>query len=290
MSGWSKSAHSIDFIVIYLFCLIYVLVAEIVFFVCGISVIVIGLIFTLIFFSKNSHNRAEIREQAFKIEKKKLEMQFLEAQIFTLEEERQRMANSLHDDVNPLLAALKNQIKLSIIDFVNGEFKQDKFLQFNQLIDKIIEHQNSSIKNLAPKINDLQDLDRALLGYFSIVGDFKIEYTCDLDEIVPVDKFILKNTYSIILELVHNIAKHEKIEFLNVHLDVITNGLNIILKHNGIGLTNQEFDRSIQRKEGRGLSSIDSRVKYMNAKLDLMKMDDGALILLSIPLNNGEGN
>ena len=290
MSGWIKSAHSIDFIVIYLFCLIYVLVAEIVFFVCGISVIVIGLIFTLIFFSKNSNNRAEIREQAFKIEKKKLEMQFLEAQIFTLEEERQRMANSLHDDVNPLLAALKNQIKLSIIDFVNGEFKQDKFLQFNQLIDKIIEHQNSSIKNLAPKINDLQDLDRALLGYFSIVGDFKIEYTCDLDEIVPVDKFILKNTYSIILELVHNIAKHEKIEFLNVHLDVITNGLNIILKHNGIGLTNQEFDRSIQRKEGRGLSSIDSRVKYMNAKLDLMKMDDGALILLSIPLNNGEGN
>lgn len=290
MSGWIKSAHSIDFIVIYLFCLIYVLVAEIVFFVCGISVIVIGLIFTLIFFSKNSHNRAEIREQAFKIEKKKLEMQFLEAQIFTLEEERQRMANSLHDDVNPLLAALKNQIKLSIIDFVNGEFKQDKFLQFNQLIDKIIEHQNSSIKNLAPKINDLQDLDRALLGYFSIVGDFKIEYTCDLDEIVPVDKFILKNTYSIILELVHNIAKHEKIEFLNVHLDVITNGLNIILKHNGIGLTNQEFDRSIQRKKGRGLSSIDSRVKYMNAKLDLMKMDDGALILLSIPLNNGEGN
>ena len=273
-----------------MFCLIYVLVAEIVFFVCGISVIVIGLIFTLIFFSKNSHNRAEIREQAFKIEKKKLEMQFLEAQIFTLEEERQRMANSLHDDVNPLLAALKNQIKLSIIDFVNGEFKQDKFLQFNQLIDKIIEHQNSSIKNLAPKINDLQDLDRALLGYFSIVGDFKIEYTCDLDEIVPVDKFILKNTYSIILELVHNIAKHEKIEFLNVHLDVITNGLNIILKHNGIGLTNQEFDRSIQRKKGRGLSSIDSRVKYMNAKLDLMKMDDGALILLSIPLNNGEGN
>jgi two-component system NarL family sensor kinase len=290
LNGWIKSAHSINFIVIYLFCLIYVLVAEIVFFVCGISVIVIGLIFTLIFFSKNSHNRAAIREQAFKIEKKKLEMQFLKAQIFTLEEERQRMANSLHDDVNPLLAALKNQIKLSIIDYVNGEFKQDKFLQFNQLIDKIIEHQNSSIKNLAPKINDLQDLDRALLGYFSIVGDFKIEYTCDLDEIVPVDKFILKNTYSIILELVHNIAKHEKIEFLNVHLDVITNGLNIILKHNGIGLTNQEFNRSIQRKEGRGLSSINSRVKYMTAKLDLMKMDEGALILLSIPLNNGEGN
>lgn len=260
-----------------------ILEEEIVFFILGISVIVIGLILTIVLVFINFHKRNFKREQAFEIEKKNLKMQFLEAQIFTLEDERQRMANSFHDDINPLLAALKNQIKLTNLENKNSPFDENKFFNLNNLIDKIIDHQNVAIKNLAPAIKNLNDLDNALTSYFTVICDYEINYSSDLmgDTEFSIDK--LKNAYSIVLELVHNIGKHEKISLLEVHLQVEIKSLNIILKHKGKGLTNEDFLKSVKEKEGRGLSSINSRIIHLNAKIDMKSMENGAIIFVSIP-------
>ncbi len=263
---------------------------EIVFFVLGISVIVLGLVFTIVMISVNFHRMNVLREQAFKIEKKNIEMEFLEAQIFTLEEERQRMANSFHDDVNPLLAALKNQIKLCSREFNKGQVDQSKYWQLKNLIDKIIDHQNASIKNLTLQINNLQDFDRALIGYWSILSDFVVDYSSDFDKDLQFDSEKLKHAYSIILELIHNISKHEKIDNLSFLLQADDLEMNLLLKHKGKGLTNEEFNMSVKHKEGRGLSSINSRINRLNAKLDLTSTEDGALIIISIPNRNAKGN
>ena len=263
---------------------------EIVFFVIGISIVVLVLILTIVLIAMNSHRRNVTREQAFKIEKKNLEMQFLEAQIFTLEDERQRMANSFHDDVNPLLAALKNQIKLCSIEFKNGQFDEDKSFQMNNLIDNIIEHQNASIKNLAPKMNNVEDLELALISYFSIVSEFVVDYSSDVQPELHIDQDILKNAYSIVLELVHNIAKYEKIDVLHLLFQADNFGLKLVLKHKGKGIKKDDFIKSVKLKEGRGLPSIYARITHLNAKLDLLSNEDGALIIVSIPNNNGKRN
>ena len=258
----------------------------IVFFVIGISSIFFGLIITMILLNSNFKKSFFKQSQIHVEEKIALEEKFIEAQIITKEEERERIANNFHDDINPLFAALKYQLRLFKSDDKEMRLNYNQNEQISDLIDRIIKNQNTAIGNVESKVQTIGQLSFAMQEYLNCLNSFKIKFDTEISVRTELKAEIFNNLYSIFLELIHNLMKHEKINQLNVHLNMDISSLDLIFKHDGIGLTNDQFQNSIRLKQGRGLSSISSRLNNIVAKMELMSLKDGAIIHITLPLKN----
>jgi signal transduction histidine kinase len=152
------------------------------------------------------------------------------------------------------------------------------------LIDRIIENQNAAIGSVESKVQTIGQLSFVIQEYLNCLNSFKIKFDTEITVKTELKAEIFNNLYSIFLELIHNLMKHEKVNQLNVHLNMDISSLDLIFKHDGIGLTNEQFQNSIRFKEGRGLSSISSRLNNIGAKMELMSLKDGAIVHITLPL------
>jgi signal transduction histidine kinase len=261
-----------------------------VFFLILVSLIFFGLIISIIFLKSNFFKSFKKQEQGHIKEKKELEIQFLEAQIFTLEEERKRISIGFHDEISPLLAALKNQIRILKLKDLDTKVRDIQIEQVNSLITQIIENHQNVIRNLASRIELANQLSAAMQEYLKSISSFEVNFEEEISEVLSVDIDILNNVYSLFMELIHNIVKHEKISSLSVHLRIDSNNLDLNLSHDGIGLNNDQYLKSIKLKEGKGLSSIQSRLDYIGAKMELFSMSDGTVIHINSPIKHAKRN
>ena len=258
----------------------------IVFFVIGVCLIFLGLIISIVFLYSNFNKSYKKQGEKFKEEKNNLQLRISETKINSKEEERERIASNFHDDINPLFAALKHQLLLFNSNAKKHGLNYDQNKQISFLIDKIIEQQNAAIGNVNLRVQTISQLSYAIQEYLNCLTHFKIKFDTEITVKTILNSEIFTNLYSIFLELIHNLMKHEKINQLNVHLNMDISSLDLIFKHDGIGLTNEQFQNSIRLKEGRGLSSISSRLNNIGAKMELMSLKDGAIIHITLPLKN----
>lgn len=256
----------------------------IVFFAVATSLVFFGLIIAIVFLNFNFSNLFKRQNHKFLEEKKALELQFLKAQIFTMEEERERIAQSFHDDINPLLAALKLQLIQLFADNNVGIEKNIKYKEVRDLINKIIENQNVAIRNLTPRIENVTQLSCAIHEYLNCIKKVEISFEKEIEKEIQLELDIFNNIYSIFLELMHNLIKHADSTELKVFFRMDIVSLELILTHNGVGLTNSQYLDSIKLKQGRGLSSIQSRLNYIGAKMHLHAAIDFAIIQIKLPL------
>jgi signal transduction histidine kinase len=258
----------------------------IVFFAVLTSLIFLGLIITIIILNSNFNKTYKKQDEKFKVEKNNLKLQISETEINSKEEERERIASNFHDDINPLFAALKHQLLLFNSNAKEQRKNYDQNKQISYLIDKIIEQQNAAIGNVNLRVQTIGQLSYAIQEYLNCLNHFKIIFDTEITVKKTLKAEIFTNLYSIFLEQIHNIMKHEVINELNVHLKMDDSSFDLMFKHDGIGLTNEQFQNSIRLKEGRGLSSIQSRLTYTGAKMELMSLNGGAIVHITLPLKN----
>lgn len=258
----------------------------IVFFAVLTSLIFLGLIITIIILNSDFNESFKLQNKKFNEERLDMQLKIDETQISSKEEERERILANFHDDINPLFAALKYELCLFNSNTKERRFGYDENKHISYLIDKIIENQNAAIGNIESKVQTIGQLVFAMKEYLSCLNSYKIKFDKEISVKIELKAEIFNNLYSIFLELIHNLMKHEKINQLNVHLNMDISSLDLIFKHDGIGLTNEQFQNSIRLKEGRGLSSISSRLKNIEAKMELMSLKDGAIIHITLPLKN----
>lgn len=258
----------------------------VIFFIITITLIFLGFILSIVFLNSNFNKIFKKQDEKFNLEKLNMQLQMDETEVTSKEEERERIANNFHDDINPLFAALKYQFRLFKSDDKEMRLNYDQNEQISDLIDRIIENQNAAIGNVESKVQTIGQLAFAMQEYLSCLNSYKIKFDTEISVKIELKAEIFNNLYSIFLELIHNFMKHEKINQLNVHLNMDISSLDLIFKHDGIGLTNEQFQNSIRLKEGRGLSSISSRLKNIGAKMELMSLKDGAIIHITLPLKN----
>ena len=254
-------------------------------FIITITLIFLGLILSIVFLNSNFNKIFKKQDEKFNLEKLNMQLKMDETELTSKEEERERIANNFHDDINPLFAALKYQLRLNNLNDKEQRLKHDN-IQISSLIDKIIENQHVALGNKVSRIQTIGQLSFAIEEYLNCLSCFKINFETEIFVKSSSKSEIFNNLYSVFLELMHNIMKHEKIEELNVHLNIDDTSINLIFKHIGMGLTNEQFQNSIRLKEGRGLSSISSRLKNIGAKMELMSLKDGAIIHITLPLKN----
>ncbi len=260
-----------------------------VFFLILVSLIFFGLIISIIFLTSKFFKSYKKQSRKYIEEKRAMEIQFLEAQIFTLEEERKRIAIGFHDEISPLLAALKNQIRILKLKDLDTKVKDIQIEQVNSLITQIIENHQNIIRNLGSRIEFPNQLSVTMQEYLKSISSFEVNFEEEISEVF-VDVDILNNVYSLFMELIHNIVKHEKISSLSVHLRIDSINLELNLSHDGIGLNKDKYLNSIKLKEGKGLSSIQSRLNYIGAKMELFSKSEGAVIHIKSPIKHAKRN
>lgn len=210
----------------------------------------------------------------------------ISAEITTLENERSRLANNLHDELGPLLSAVK--FKVSSIEThlpEDEKIQQDACDHIVDIIHRMREISNDllpatllrkglifAIDEFINKVSD-QSADKKISG-------LKIIFRHQNIPELPNDKAV--NIYRIIHEIIHNTIKHAKASELTMELVSKDNRLFFISKDNGLG-----FDYLVASKKniGLGLRNLQSRSDVMAGNFHLeTSPGKGTIYSIDIPL------
>lgn len=110
---------------------------------------------------------------------------------------------------------------------------------------------------------------------------YKIKINFDFagDEI-SINKNVETHIYRIIQELVNNVVKHSKASVADVEINYDTPLITILVQDNGTGFS------EVKTSNGIGLSNIESRIRFLNAKIKKESNAEGTLFTILINLDD----
>lgn len=235
-----------------------------------ITSVVIGIIIVFFVISITRHQR------------KNLELHKLSilAEITTLERERSRIATDLHDELGPVLSAVK--MKINSFELSNEEDRIE-MEKTNGHIDEILKRIRDISFDLMPNSLLRKGLLIALKEFVDYLNnDSKIKFTIECITEFKVNEEKAVNIYRIVKEIVHNTIKHSSATKLHIKLTVKGKNLNMNIVDNGIGF---DYNKESTDNVGFGLRGLLSRSELIGGEMYLdSKPGKGTNYIFIIPL------
>ena len=225
--------------------------------------------------------RQRIKDKEIIALQQQQEITKLEALIDGEEKERRRIAQELHDGINGDLSAIKFRIS-SLGDSDMSPEDQSNLIKVIEMIDQSCAQVRSISHNLMPASIVDFGLVATIEQYCSKIGSanaIPIDFQYFGDPAV-LPKKVETVIYRIIQELINNIIKHAKATSALVQMNFHENDLFITVEDNGVGFDIKKIQTGI------GLKNISSRVRYLNAKLDIDSGSNGTSFQINIDLKS----
>ena len=204
-------------------------------------------------------------------------------EITTLENERTRIAKDLHDEVGPVLSAIKFRVGSFELQDEEDHIEAEKTLH---QIDGLIQKMREISFDLMPTTlvrKGLVDALREFIEYCSRNDDslriiFRNEESLVLNEQQSV------NLYRIAQEVIHNALKHSGATELKLELRREKNKIVFATSDNGVGFN---YDNKLSESTGYGLRNLLSRTEIMGGKMFIeSKKGKGTTYIFEIPVND----
>ncbi len=194
----------------------------------------------------------------------------LQATLVSEEQERERIARDLHDEVGATLATAKlylSQIRFRLAETPNEALTkaEDLAQQANELVNQTIQHIRLISKDLSPVVLTNMGIAAAVNELVSTINTAKaIPLHYDCGEAVPrFDKIKELMLYRITQELINNSLKHAQAQNLYISLRC-EDGKKLFFSYRDDGRGfNMEKTGSIK---GLGLKNIESRSDTLGGK------------------------
>jgi two-component system, NarL family, sensor kinase len=218
-----------------------------------ITVLVIGII--IVYFAVSL-----IKQQKRMLVLEKLNIQ---AEITALEKDRARIASDLHDELGPMLAAVK--MKMNTFELTEQEDKEN-MEKTNEHIDSILKRMREITFDLMPNILFRKGLVSAIhefITYISKKNALQINFSSSIESLILPEQQTL-NLYRIVQEIIHNTIKHAEATELNIQIAVIENKLQLTTTDNGKGF---DYDKKSKTAMGIGLKNLANRTEMMKGKM-----------------------
>ncbi len=192
-------------------------------------------------------------------DKRKMQEESMRRLLKAIEEERSRISNDLHDEINPLLSTIK--FHLGTMNEIERTHHKELH-ETNQIIDDIISSLKTISYDLMPVMIMRNKVTKAIEDYclnftnrkqISIILSNKIE--------TEIESNIGIQIFRMIQEIIQNTIKHANTKFLYIELAEDKEHFILITKDEGIG-----YDKTKISYEGKGLQSIQLRVSLLNGK------------------------
>lgn len=210
----------------------------------------------------------------------RLHKEKIQAEIDTLEKERTRIASDLHDELGPLLSAVKLQI--NSLDAAN-KMDEETIIKSSIHIDTIISKLREISNNLMPNTLVRKGLQKAIVEFGEHArqaSGLQVRYICEQPLTLTQQQEI--NIYRIIQEIVHNTIKHANAGCLIIKMVTEENRLLLMTADNGKGF---DYFSKIKDNPGLGLRNLQSRAEVMGAELScLSEAGKGTMYTIEIPI------
>lgn len=237
----------------------------------AVATIVLGVIIIFFIITMIRHQRRNISVYKTKIK----------AEINTLENERRRIATDLHDELGPLLSAVR--IQINHLETPTEEDK--KIVMFaNKHIDDILAKTREISYNLLPNTLVRKGLVKAVQEYISKLQDIhQLHISLHTAGNIHLSKEQEINVYRIIQEVMHNTIKHAQATELAIELKQQDGTLTLMTADNGKGF---DYEGKISESGGLGLFNLQSRTEVLNAKFNYKSTPgEGTQYIFEIPQN-----
>lgn len=195
--------------------------------------------------------------------------------------ERKRIAGDLHDNIGPLLAALKINFR-RIINTKERSQLNGLVTKTELIIDDSIAEIHNVAHNLMPKGISSNGLINTLNEYFESLQQLYNKIILFQHQIEPtLSPELQTNVYRIVCELVLNSARHSNADNITVCINADEKCVALCIHDDGMGFQPKCRDN----KNSLGLQNAESRVLYLKGEFNIKsESGKGTFIDIEIPL------
>ena len=258
--------------------------------ITGIAVMLLLVISLLLVFNTNQRKKLKYQNDMQQLREKQ-QNQLIESAILSEENERHRIAETLHDEVGAILSSTRlhfSNIKSDQLDEKDRQLHE----RSKELLDLAIRQVRSISHNLHSTLLKEFGLNEAIRHFMSktVQGTLvKVEINLDENYLVQHPQTDL-GVYRILQELVNNILKHAHASYVNISSilkdEEKWKTLVVIIRYNGSGISQEEFEDFRYKPEGLGLKNIQNRIILLRGNILFEKNESDNTITLTIPIND----
>jgi signal transduction histidine kinase len=233
----------------------------------------------------NNRNRKiqVLSEKLIKETEEKKELEKLEVAITTQEKERSEIARLLHDDVGARLSIVLRHLSnmedraelgesdLNEVSFTKGYVK-DSVEQIRQITKGLVPHYLLKFGLVKALERMSKQKTESLIDSFVFLSE--IPDDLEIPDVISMHYFYLAS------ELMTNLLKHSYPTSIELSLEHVDAKLKMNIKHNGIALTQRDFNVLASESDSFGLENIKYRLKVIKGKLTFTRNESCGMIEL----------
>lgn len=212
--------------------------------------------------------------------KARTQQEFSRQLIESQENERKRIASSLHDSHAQSLLIINNEMQQFIEDH---EEHQEKLLPVSETVKESIKEIREISYNLHPHQLDRLGLKKAIESLVSKISrTTNIKFNLTIDKIDNLlDKKSEINLFRILQEGINNIIKHSGADEAKIIIQKNREYLKITISDNGQGFDEKKMTSA---KKGLGLTGMEERANLMGGSLKIKSNPiEGTVVFLKLP-------
>ncbi|MDH5298592.1 MAG: PAS domain-containing sensor histidine kinase [Desulfobulbaceae bacterium] len=216
-------------------------------------------------------------------------LRHLSSRLFAAQEqERQRIATELHDELGQSLAALKMQVRAVQRQLAEAQLGLRQDCEgVCEYINQIIENVRRLSRDLSPVVLDDLGLSAAikhLVDNFAELHGVEVSLAvADINHLFPPEAERI--VYRILQETLTNIAKHADATLLVVTVSREEDGIRFVVRDDGLGFDVEAMARRRDADKGLGLAAMAERVRMLGGSLDIVSQaGNGTTITMVVPI------
>jgi signal transduction histidine kinase len=215
------------------------------------------------------------------LQEKELEM--INAVVKAQEDERTQIARNLHDDVGATLSMTQQKLSEATQHFSKDTDAIQQILSIADMIEKSVTSLRSITNGMLPhyllNFGLRKSIDRLFENAQKSIGK-----PCLVMEHLPAHITLTKEqeiqVYYIISELLNNTVKHAKPSYIDGEFQMMGAQVLFTIKHDGVAISQSDYEYLQLKNAGIGLSSIGHRVSILKGSLNFERAERGGKILL----------
>ncbi|OIQ16895.1 MAG: two-component sensor histidine kinase [Flavobacterium sp. MedPE-SWcel] len=205
------------------------------------------------------------------LEKKDLELQYqkelLQNTLLVQEEERQRIARDLHDDISSKL----NIVSLNSHLLTTPDLNKDEVTEITDniisLVGKALENSRKIAHDLLPPVLEKFGLDAGLKELCFEYNSNKVaivdyENKADFEQL---DSSRQLHVFRIVQELINNSVRHGKASKISINFQGNNTSIQCKYNDNGRGFNIED----VKNKKGLGMKNIETRIFFLNGDITI---------------------
>jgi signal transduction histidine kinase len=244
--------------------------------------------FSIIGLARKTRKIKHLGDALLKEELEKKELEKVGIAITTQEKERSEIARKLHDEVGGILSMAQLNLSLAAVqENTNGDGDQNYLTKAADLLDIGHEQLRTITKSLVPHYLVKFGLSKALEKTISQkMGQLTTKYTfkTNLTEDTEIEENIMIHFFFISSELITNLMKHSRPDKVDITLNLEDGQLQLHLEHNGLALSQNDYEKFSLESDSLGLMNIRYRLHLINGQLHFTRKKDKGEVFLNTSL------